>query len=191
MSVLSSFDRHIDEISDEKEKEKAIEFVYKEIVPELKNMNYNLFAKVVSNKISDYEYARENGGIDTGFFNEQEVRRLTDLQSQIEATQIATFKEDLLKTYKKSKNPVLGGTYKKRHSRGFRLMNVGIRNQKEREGNEEERETNEDGSIKNKIGEQEERDNFEVRGEHWGVFNRGRKQYDDDNDDNDNEDEDK
>jgi len=190
MSILSSFDHHIDEIPDEKEKEKAIEFAYKEIVPELKNMNYNLFAKVVSNKISDYEYARENGGIDTGFFNEQEVRRLTDLQSQIEATQIATFKEELLKTYTKPKNPVLGGIYKKRHSRGFRLMNVRLRNQEEREENEEERETNEDGSIRNKINEEEERNKFEVRGEHWGVFKRSRMRDDDNRDADEDEDED-
>jgi len=188
MSILSSFDESIDEISDEKEKEKAIEFVYKEIVPELKKMTYNSFAKVVSTGISNYEDARENGRINTGFFNEQEIRRISDLQSQVEIAQMSTFKEEFLKTYTGYKNSVSGKVHQKHHSPGIRIMSERIRSLKGNEENDEESKNNEHGSIKNKIGEQEERDNFEVRGEHWGVFNSGRRQHDDDNDDNEDED---
>ena len=139
-------------------------------------MDHNSFAKVVSTGISNYEYEWENGGINTGFFNEQELRRLSDLQSQVEIAQMSTFKEEFLKTYTGYKNSVSGNIYQKRRSRGIKFMDLRLRSREEREENEEESETNEHGVIRNKIGEREERNEFEKHGEHWGSFERDRTQ---------------
>jgi len=173
ISVLSSLDNSIDEITDKKEKEKAINFVYNEILPELKNTKYNLFTKVVSNETDNYKDAQEHGDVDTTFFNRLEISRLNDLQTQVETTKLAIFKDEFRKAYTTPKNHASGNIQRKRSSHGIKSMHV------------IEFEKAQDKEI-----DQKEFDTFESPGEHWGVFNRGRKQYDDDNDDNEDEDSD-
>jgi len=164
IAVLSSFDNSIDEITDEKEKEQAIDFIYKEIIPELEKMKkYNLYAKVIYNRASNYEY-------DPSGFNAQEVARLTDLETQIEATQIATNREEFMKLFTKSKKPTVGGMEAKHHFHGIKTMRLGS-NEAENEGNESE-------TSRNDLGNREGENDVENRGEHWGMFDRNRAQND-------------
>jgi len=172
ISVLSSLDNSIDEIPDEKEKEKAINFVYNEILPEIKNNKHNLFTKVVSNVTGNYKDAQEHGGVDTTFFNSQEISRLNDLQARVEMTKLAIFKEDLRKAYTTPKNHASGNIQRKRRSHGIKSMHA------------IEFEKAQDKEI-----DQKEFDTFESPGEHWGVFKRNRMQDDDDRDTDEDEDE--
>jgi len=159
VKVLKSFDSSLFNLKDEGEKRKLITIVNEAIIPEIENMQYNNFVKIVKEqraemqrKVEDMEYEPVN--------SINEIKRLDDLDAKEEASRVVYNYDKLYKKITGKKPEKFGGKNKKGFSKGkpVHYGTVSYFIDKDEKAKENEDEKNE---TENKNDEEDEKDNFD------------------------------
>jgi len=112
MKILKSFDSSLFNLKDEGEKRKLITIVNEAIIPEIENMQYNNYAKIIkeqraemSRKVEDMEYEP--------VISNEELKRLDDLNAKEEASRLVYNYDKLYKIITGKKPEKVGKVVKK------------------------------------------------------------------------------
>jgi len=112
VKILKSFDSSLFNLKDEGEKRKLITIVNENIIPEIKQMQYNNYAKILKENIEEMQRKVEDREYEPVISN-KELERLDDLQAKEEATRVIYNYDKLYKIITGKKPEKVGNTMKK------------------------------------------------------------------------------
>jgi hypothetical protein len=112
VKILKSFDSSLFNLKDEGEKRKLITIVYESILPKIKEMQYNNYAKILKEQIEEMQRKVEDAKYEPRI-SKEETKRLDDLLAQEEATRLIYNYDKLYKIITGKKPEKVGKTMKK------------------------------------------------------------------------------